>query len=201
MSKIITIQEWYDIQNDEYQKYLELSETLHRIDNLNVELDDGSYIGSESAAAYDSSDNTIYLNKSLINNYGKQDEVVAFFVHELIHFLDFVNIRIINPSNIYNINRKIRDTGFKFSVDSNIFSNVFRKISNINRNNYNKFFEPYTIDLIKFLRENDYYGHSTQNEIRAYVGQYLYWSEIDGDDNWVRDNLFGWQYNTYREDY
>ena len=184
-------------------KYQELLESLHTIDNLRILAFNGKTLDglySNGDATYHNLDNIIYLQKSLMNNYGKQDELEAFFVHELIHFLDINNIRTVYPSNLYNVNRKIREAGFKFQIDTNLFSNVFRQIASVNRNNYNNFFEPYTIDLLKFLRDEDYSNHSTQIEIRAYVGQFLYWSKIDGDEQIVKDKLFGWQYDTYEID-
>jgi len=184
-------------------KYQELLESLHTIDNLRILAFNGKTLDglyTDGIATYHIVDNIIYLQKSLMNNYGKQDELEAFFIHELIHFLDNNNIRTVYPSNLYNVNRKIREAGFKFQIDTNLFSNVFRQIASVNRNNYNNFFEPYTIDLLKFLRDEDYSNHSTQIEIRAYVGQFLYWSKIDGDEQAVKDQMFGWQYDTYEID-
>jgi len=146
MKKLNTLQEWYDIQYQEYLKYYELLEHRRTIENLEFKL---TYFYNNPEYQYFSKQ---IINRNMINlkkdNPGKSEDAIRgeyegknkilipehylnrgnwellelTIVHELIHFFDYANIVYIHPSNIYTINYKLKDTNGIFRRNNVIIS-------------------------------------------------------------------------------
>jgi len=147
--------------------------------SLQIELDNGQVLDNKNddvIASYHLVDNIIFIHKDLMNDNEKQNEITAFFVHELIHFFDYIKI-IPNSSDLNIINKKILETGFKFQINYELFVNTFLKISDLTIHNYSDII--FDIDVLKFI-EDRYSDESIHKEMRAYIGQFLYWAEIEG---------------------
>jgi len=120
-----------------------------------------------------------------------KNEIERSIVHELIHFLDNANIRQIYPSNIYNVNRKIREEKINITLNIQAFIEMFNDIKDIDRNNQGRFnvFDVKSL-IALFPDKNINIGDSTSTilrkiynnpnirsymyEVRAYVGEALY---------------------------
>ena len=202
MIKFSTLQEWLDIQKQEYN---ELLESMRTIDNINfVVLDKYNKddhllaIRDKVRGKYSHYHNerfhAITINGDTVNVRNPSRNDVRTIVHEIIHFLDFNNVRYIYPSNIYNINRKLREADINFNINTNVFLDIFDIVGGVdNRNYYNYLMgledvvgRDYISIILRVISRN---VHKRPTELRAYIGAELYCLCIYDNIN-VRDLEF-----------